>query len=66
MRQNMSVFDQLVRLGLAVGFTLTLLETGMHMPVNSLWWLLPGVLFVTGATGCCPLYGLVGRFTHRS
>lgn len=68
MIQNVGSYDRAIRIALAVVVAACLLTFGARSfsgPEMLAWLLIPLVLLLTGATGYCPLYGLLGISTHR-
>ncbi|MCC3159727.1 DUF2892 domain-containing protein [Hymenobacter sp. 15J16-1T3B] len=68
MIQNVGSYDRVIRIVLAAVVAASLLTLGARSfsgPEMLAWLLLPLVLLITGVTGYCPLYGLLGISTHR-
>ncbi|OON70363.1 DUF2892 domain-containing protein [Hymenobacter sp. CRA2] len=67
MIQNVGSYDRVIRIALAAVVAAGLLTLGRSFsgPEMLAWLLIPLVLLLTGATGYCPLYGLLGISTHR-
>ncbi|TPV92642.1 MAG: DUF2892 domain-containing protein [Myxococcales bacterium FL481] len=58
MQRNEANWDRILRLGLGIGLLLL-----VFVGPQTLWGLVGLVPLLTGATGYCPLYQLVGRGT---
>ncbi|MCC3156682.1 DUF2892 domain-containing protein [Hymenobacter sp. 15J16-1T3B] len=68
MTQNVGSYDRVIRIALAVVLAAGLLTLGGRSLSGAqmlAWLLVPLLLLLTGATGYCPLYGLLGISTHR-
>ncbi|RAK69494.1 YgaP family membrane protein [Hymenobacter edaphi] len=67
MTQNIGSYDRVIRIALAAAIAAGLLVLGNQFsgPEMLAWLLIPLFLLLTGATGYCPLYGLLGLSTHR-
>ncbi|GAB3299952.1 DUF2892 domain-containing protein [Hymenobacter humi] len=65
MHQNVGFADRMLRILLAAFMSAGLLARGITGPLFLAWMTIPLLLLITGASGYCPLYGLLGISTYH-
>jgi hypothetical protein len=65
MHQNVGSNDRVLRILLAAVMSAVLLTRGLSGPIFLAWMAVPLLLFISGAFGYCPFYGLLGISTHH-
>jgi hypothetical protein len=61
--QNVGSIDRVIRLAVGVLLVAAAVGGAMAAPLLYVAWVVAAILLITGATGFCPLYALLGVST---